>query len=146
MAPRHRRPLAGAVLVLLTVVITAACSGGSDSGARPVSDTDTDTGSGVRTSATFQGRVETTTGAAVPGCLIVPTAVDGATEIPEMAVISDDEGAFTWTLPAGAYTFSTTCDSETNPDALAAHDGLSGTSDEVRADRAETTSVTIVVE
>ncbi|ASO17890.1 hypothetical protein FHR81_005379 [Actinoalloteichus hoggarensis] len=143
MAPRPRRGLAGAVLALLAGGFLAACGSGSD--ARPVSDADADAGSGTRTSATFAGRVETVSGEAVPGCLITPESVDGAVEIPELAVFSDADGAFAWTLPSGTYTFSTTCDSEAHPDASADHDSLSGTSDAVRAEKAETASVTIVV-
>ncbi len=50
-------------------------------------------------------------GRPVTAALVTPTSLDTPSKaIPEVAVITDDEGAYSWVLPAGRYRIAVTAD------------------------------------
>jgi hypothetical protein len=53
----------------------------------------------------LSGRVTTHAGAPVVGALIQPRSLDGDA-VPEMAVVTEDDGGYSWTLGPGRYEVS----------------------------------------
>ena len=70
----------------------------------------------VSHSATIQahgvdGKVSDQDGKSVTGALVTPTSLDTPSKaIPEVAVFTNDEGRYSWVLPAGRYRITVTAD------------------------------------
>ena len=124
MGGRRGRGVVAVVVGLLVVtVLTAACGG--DEGtveSRPASSgngrggggdeprsSDTDAGTGVVTGV--GGMVRSSAGTPVTGALVVPVSADQPHQaVPEMAVVTDAEGRYVWSLRPGAYDVTVSAD------------------------------------
>lgn len=75
----------------------------------PVSNTSDqgNSGGGNRQAATVTGRVLDPAGQPVVGAVVVPQSKDTPPQaLPELAALTDDTGAYRWTLPPGRYTLT----------------------------------------
>jgi hypothetical protein len=90
-----------------TGVAASRPPGGDDA---PVSSDDA--GGSVTTPAQgVDGQVSNQDGGPVPGALVTPVSLDTPSKaIPEVAVFTNDQGRFSWVLPAGRYRITVTAD------------------------------------
>jgi hypothetical protein len=90
--------------LMLAAGIVGACADHGGSGSPP---TATAKASGPPLWGTVVGTVHDGSGRAVGGVLIVPAAADASvTDIPEIAVTTDQEGHYEWRLRPGRYTLT----------------------------------------
>lgn len=67
--------------------------------------------SGTASRGMLEGRVTEEGGAPVVGALLVPTSLDEPSPaIPELAVLTDHDGRYSWRLPPGRYELRVTAD------------------------------------
>lgn len=88
------------VLLLGAVLVLSACGGDAGS-PRPVSGASS---TPAPTSSAVSGQVRDAGKRPVRGALVVPRPMDATTPgVPEIAVLTDAGGRFTWQLPPGSY-------------------------------------------
>jgi hypothetical protein len=94
-------------VVLVGVLVTIAACGTEPGSAPPGSAPRPVSGAGTTprpVAETVRGQVHDRAGAPVRGALVVPSpAGAGTPAVPEIAVLSDARGGWTWTLPPGSY-------------------------------------------
>lgn len=82
---------------------------GSDDAA--VSSDDAADGSATTQASGVDGKVSDEQGKPVTGALVTPTSLDTPSRaIPEVAVFTNEEGRYSWVLPAGRYRITVTAD------------------------------------
>jgi hypothetical protein len=132
MRLRNDRIMVPALLILLSLAACQRSAGTSDSAgaspSHPVQHGDTATGASpgsvppagdpnvpaVRGIVT--GRILAADGTPVTGVVVTPRSLDvPAQPVPEMAVVTDARGAYTWSLAPGRYELDITPPSGTNP-------------------------------
>ncbi|HEY5840792.1 MAG TPA: carboxypeptidase-like regulatory domain-containing protein [Mycobacterium sp.] len=96
---------------------TGSTSGAGVGAARPtgddasVSSDDAVGGSATTQAHGVDGNVSDQEGKPVTGALVTPTSLDTPSKaIPEVAVFTNDEGRYSWVLPAGRYRITVTAD------------------------------------
>ena len=68
-------------------------------------------GSATTQAQGVDGKVTDEDGTPVTGALVTPTSLDAPSKpIPEVAVFTNDEGLYSWVLPAGRYRITVTAD------------------------------------
>ena len=112
------RTMLKAMMVVVVTMGLAAC--GDDSGTAsagnpdevPVTGSQGDaTGPGRTDQGRVEGVVRGADGSTLADVLVVPVPLDEpAPAIPELAVVTDDSGAYTWSLPGGRYELRATKD------------------------------------
>ncbi|WP_328872152.1 carboxypeptidase-like regulatory domain-containing protein [Streptomyces sp. NBC_00287] len=127
MTAIRRAVLTGAVLLSL-----AACGSSSDDGP-----------GGTGGNGTVSGEVQAPDGKTVPGCTVTPEQVEGDSGVPEMNVVTTENGTYTWPLPPGTYNFTVVCDTERDPSVPSAYDGLKGSASDVEVTSGETRTLNI---
>ena len=114
-------PATGGGDVAASSAVPTAAAGNSGPGAGSVPATggdDVAVSSDVPASASattqargVDGKVTDEAGRPVTAALVTPTSLDTPSKaIPEVAVFTDDEGAYSWVLPAGRYRITVTAD------------------------------------
>jgi hypothetical protein len=100
MCPLRKVAVAFAAAVL---VLAVGCGGSDEAG---------ETASGATAArVTIQGRATDGTGTPVTGALVVPASLDRPSPaIPELAVLTDRDGRYTWRLPPGRYVLTVTAE------------------------------------
>ena len=112
------RTMLRAVVVVVVTMGLAACGDDSPTASAgnpdeaPVTGSQGDaTGPGRSDQGVVEGVVRGADGSTVAGALVVPVPLDDpAPAIPELAVVTDDAGAYTWNLPDGRYELRATKD------------------------------------
>lgn len=96
---------AAALLLALTACGPQPSSSGGDPGG-PASDSATAGGTAAGTAArgSVAGTVRAADGSPLTGAVVVPRSLDSpAQPVPELAVVTDRQGGYRWTLPPGRY-------------------------------------------
>ncbi|MFD0200747.1 MULTISPECIES: carboxypeptidase-like regulatory domain-containing protein [Saccharothrix] len=100
--------------LLIGVLALAACGGETPS-------SDADTPPPTTAQATVTGVVTDSAGLPVSDALVQPRSLDTPPHpVPELAVLSDQQGRYTWHLTPGRYEFTATKDNRTGPPVEAA--------------------------
>lgn len=100
------------LVALMLIAVPPACA--MSEGDAPVSTEDDGEPGDIRQGAT--GSVVSTSGAAVAGAMIVVRSTDTPSRpVPELAVMSGEDGRFAWPLPPGRYELSALVGGRTGP-------------------------------
>ncbi len=90
-------------VALMTIGANASCDGTNDPDASVMTGADT-TPDTAQISEGVIGRITSDDGRALAGALVTPMSLDDAgPPIPEIAIISQDDGSYEWPLPPGDY-------------------------------------------
>lgn len=92
---------------------SSASGGASPTGSEdaPVSSDDAVGASGATQTQGVDGKISDQEGHPVTGALVTPTSLDTPSKaIPEVAVITNDQGRYSWVLPTGHYRMTVTAD------------------------------------
>lgn len=96
----------------MLIAVPPACAMQEDD--TPVSDDDAGEPAGIRQGAA--GSVVSASGGAVAGAMVVARSIDRPSRpVPEIAVLSGEDGRFAWPLPPGRYELSALVGGRTGP-------------------------------
>jgi hypothetical protein len=110
MTTRTRKAIAGAVIVIAAAAVAIGAAAFVGDGDTPVSNED-DTAASQGQLQGLRGTITGPNGRRIAGALVTPQSVDvPAKAVPELAVLSDDDGRYEWTLDPGKYEITVSAD------------------------------------